>query len=203
MNIKSTTKRGFTLIELLVVIAIIAILMVVVVITLNPGQLLAQSRDSNRLSDMSTLRTSLTLYTADVVTSTALSGTAQGKGYCFSYIVSSSCATWFPSVTGGAASSVVATVANGRKVDGTGWVPVNFNAISSGAPFSQLPIDPVNTVTGNTLFYSYTASGTAMFKLAAKMESTKFQFGGTSDVVSTDGGVDTSTYETGPGITTL
>jgi prepilin-type N-terminal cleavage/methylation domain-containing protein len=47
---------GFTLIELLVVIAIIAILAVVVVLTLNPVQLLAESRDANRVSDMATLQ---------------------------------------------------------------------------------------------------------------------------------------------------
>ena len=86
MNIKSNKKSVFTLIELLVVIAIIAILMVVVVITLNPGQLLAQSRDSNRLSNMSTLKTALSLYTADVATTTTL-GT---KGICYSYMSSGS-----------------------------------------------------------------------------------------------------------------
>ncbi|KKW47096.1 MAG: hypothetical protein UY99_C0042G0007, partial [Parcubacteria group bacterium GW2011_GWA1_59_11] len=43
-------RSSFTLIELLVVIAIVAILSAVVIITLNPAELLKQSRDSNRLS---------------------------------------------------------------------------------------------------------------------------------------------------------
>src|ERR1700748_1826186 len=55
-------SRGFTLIELLVVIAIIAVLSVVVILVLNPAQLLQQARDSNRLSDMSTLNTALGIY---------------------------------------------------------------------------------------------------------------------------------------------
>src|SRR5271156_6624921 len=55
-------KKGFTLIELLVVIAIIAILSVVVILTLNPAELLRQSRDSDRISDLCTLRTALALY---------------------------------------------------------------------------------------------------------------------------------------------
>jgi prepilin-type N-terminal cleavage/methylation domain-containing protein len=194
MNIKTKTKRGFTLIELLVVIAIIAILMVAVVITLNPGQLLAQSRDSNRLSDIATLKTALTLYTADVATTTLLTGSST-KVVCFSYSVSSTCSTWFASSTSwGVANSSTPTVSRG--VGGAGWIPVNFNAISSGAPFSQLPIDPVNATTGN-LFYSYAASGTALFKLNVGMESTKFQSGGTADVCSTDGGISTTTYEAG------
>jgi prepilin-type N-terminal cleavage/methylation domain-containing protein len=58
-------RRGFTLIELLVVIAIIAILAVVVVLTLNPAELLRQSRDSNRVSDMATLTSALNLYNTD------------------------------------------------------------------------------------------------------------------------------------------
>jgi prepilin-type N-terminal cleavage/methylation domain-containing protein len=192
---RSAFHTGFTLIELLVVIAIIAILMVVTMIVLNPGQLLAQSRDSNRLSDMSSLKAALALYTTDVVTSTPL-GT---KFSMYSYLVSSA-PTWF---TGIATYVTATTTTSGRKIDGTGWIPVNFNSISSGAPFAQLPVDPVNTVTGNMLYYSYAASGTALFKLAAKMESTKFGYGGTSDAVSADGGYDTSTYEAGPGITVL
>jgi prepilin-type N-terminal cleavage/methylation domain-containing protein len=52
-------RHDFTLIELLVVIAIIAILSVIVILTLNPAQLLMQARDSNRISDMSTLNDAL------------------------------------------------------------------------------------------------------------------------------------------------
>jgi hypothetical protein len=51
--------------------------------------------------------------------------------------------------------------------------------------------------------YSYDASGTSLFKLAAKMESTKFSASGTSDVVSTDGGTSQTTYEIGSGILVL
>src|ERR1039457_302059 len=58
-------RSAFTLIELLVVIAIIAILAVVVVLTLNPAQLLAQSRDATRVSDMATLNSALSLYQID------------------------------------------------------------------------------------------------------------------------------------------
>src|SRR6185295_4958783 len=63
-----TNRKGFTLIELLVVIAIIAILSVVVILTLNPAELLKQARDSNRISDMATLKSAISLYLADVST---------------------------------------------------------------------------------------------------------------------------------------
>src|ERR1700722_3543731 len=61
-------KRGFTLIELLVVIAIIAILSVVVILTLNPAELLRQSRDSNRVSDLSVTKSAISFYLASVTT---------------------------------------------------------------------------------------------------------------------------------------
>ncbi len=51
---RRNTISAFTLVELLVVIAIIAILAVEVTLTLNPAQLLAQSRDATRISDMAT-----------------------------------------------------------------------------------------------------------------------------------------------------
>lgn len=62
---RSVRNSGFTLIELLVVIAIIAILAVVVVLTLNPAELLAESRDSTRISDMSTLSDAINLLLLD------------------------------------------------------------------------------------------------------------------------------------------
>jgi len=190
MNFKNKKKQGFTLIELLVVIAIIAVLMVVVLVTLNPSELLKQSRDSNRLSDMATLKTSISLFQADVVTaSTSPIGL---QTICYSYLVSSSCANWMHWGT-------TNNVSSSRAVDGTGWIPVAFSQISSGAPITQLPIDPVNTA-ANNLYYSYTASGTSLFKLAMHTESVKFSASGTADVESTDGGYSTSTYETGPGV---
>ncbi len=186
---------GFTLIELLVVIAIIAILMVAVVITLNPSELLKQSRDSNRLSDMSTLKTAIALYQADVTMTTPL-GTA---GTCYnSFGINASCTSTIP--TGEFLSVLAINASTSRVVDGSGWIPVDFNLISSGAPISQLPIDPINSA---SYFYGFEASGTSMFKLTMKTESAKFSASGTADVESTDGGSFNDTYETGPGVATL
>ena len=185
-------KSGFTLVELLVVIAIIAILMVTVVVTLNPGQLLAQSRDSNRLSDLATLKTAILLFTTDT---TATLGT---RGTCYTYMESSIATTscyWFTT------ASTTINISSSRNIDGTGWIPINFQSISAGTPLRQLPVDPVSNSTST--FYSYAASGTSLFKLAVNMESAKFAASGTSDVVSTDGGTSNTTYEIGPGILVL
>jgi len=192
-------KTGFTLIELLVVIAIIAILSVVVILTLNPAELLRQARDSNRVSDMSTLKSALSLFEADVSTSSVIALGTYGNLYANSGVtgVSSTYISGAADPTnswGYATSSVTAVVTStSRSVNGSGWIPVNLSAISSGAPIGALPVDPVNT---SLLGYTFSPSST-VFKLATKMESTKYNFNGGGDVVSTDGGNNTTTYEQG------
>jgi prepilin-type N-terminal cleavage/methylation domain-containing protein len=168
-------RRGFTLIELLVVIAIIAILAVVVVLTLNPAELLRQSRDSNRLSDMATISEALGVYTEDVggslgvsttiyISTSDTSATSTAGDQCQGLGLSSA-----PT---GFAYHCAASTTN-RNVDGTGWVPVNFKSISSGAPIGNLPVDPINQTSSN-LFYTYTSSST-QYEIAGIVESQKYR----------------------------
>ncbi len=58
-----TNKKGFTLIELLVVIAIIGILSAIGLVSLNGAR--EKARDAQRKSDLSSIRTALTLYYDD------------------------------------------------------------------------------------------------------------------------------------------
>lgn len=195
---KNKTRKGFTLIELLVVIAIIAVLAVVVILSLNPAELLRQARDSNRVSDMATLKSAIALFQADVATSSVSALGAYGTIYVDSVTASSVSSTYnvsSPTWWGFApADSAIVSATSSRAVDGTGWIPVNFTAISSGAPIGNEPVDPSNNAT-NTV-YVYVASST-VFKLGAKVESQKYGFNGGGDVVSTDGGQSTSTFEAG------
>ncbi|MBM3257131.1 MAG: type II secretion system protein [Candidatus Liptonbacteria bacterium] len=191
----SRAAKGFTLIELLVVIAIVAVLSVVLVITLNPAQLLRQARDSNRISDLSTLKSALSLYMADVA-SPDITGT---NSKCYAHTSSTATAT-ASGCNGRYSSATTVQTSSARTVDMSGWLPVNFNAISSGAPLSVLPIDPINNA---TYFYSYAAEETNYtFELNAEMESTRYSSGGSNDVESTDGGSSSTLYEVGtdPGL---
>jgi len=218
MNIKN--HKGFTLIELLIVIAIIAVLSVVVILSLNPAELLRQARDSNRISDMATMKSAVSLYLADVAspflgTSTICYISAASSSGLYVpttagvYAATSSCALWMTvgTTTVNVTATTTRTIGTAGAVAGNGWLPVDFNNISSGAPIAQEPIDPVNQVGSATcvststlgscgLFYSYDFSGSS-FKLATFMESLKYAKGGGNDVESSDGGTNSYVYEGG------
>jgi len=183
--------RSFTLIELLVVLALVAILSVVVILTLNPAELLKQARDSNRLSDLATINTALNLFSTDVTS--GFMGT--------STVVYVSIPSASPTCTGLGLPSLpsgytynCATSQNLRNTDGSGWIPVNFQRISSNSPISQLPIDPINT-TSTRLYYTYVPGGS--WELNASIEASKNKLGGSNDLTSRDGGSAPSLYEIG------
>jgi len=196
-----SSRRGFTLIELLVVIAIIAILAVVVILTLNPIELLRQSRDSNRLSDMSTLTSAINLYNTD-------QGGASGYSLGAANTVYVSLPDPTATSTAGDQCQGLGLVAlpatytyhcaassTYRNVNGTGWIPVNLSAISSASPLGSLPVDPTNN-SSSRLYYTYDTNGT-QFETTAVMESQKYAVGGSNDVISADGGPLASVYEKG------
>ncbi len=172
------TKRGFTLIELLVVIAILAVLAVAVVLVLNPAELLKQGRDTTRISDLAAINSAIALYVADVRTPV------------WTTVATPRCTGATPFTGGG--GSIACTVSTSTTVDGNGWIPVNFQGISSGAPLSRLPLDPTNTGVNEYLYAA--SSTTGYFELVAKMESSKYKTGGTADVESNskDGGTGTN-----------
>jgi prepilin-type N-terminal cleavage/methylation domain-containing protein len=194
-DISSSTLRqvqdeaSFTLIELLVVIGILGVLATAVVLVLNPAQLLAQARDSTRLSDLASLNQTLSLFQTDQY------NRSLGTSSVVYVSVPDSSPTCLnlglPTLPGGWSYSC-APASTLQKVDGSGWIPVPLNLISSGSPLSKLPIDPVNaTSTGN--YYTYTPGGS--WELVALMESAKY-----IDREINDGGIDPAAYETGNNI---
>ncbi len=176
----------------MVVLALVAILSVVVILTLNPAELIKQARDSNRLSDLSTINTALNLFSADVTS--GFMGTSTVVYVSLPDNSSSTCGSWgLPTLPSGYTYNCV-TTANLRNTNGTGWIPVNFQRISSNSPISQLPIDPINTTT-TRLYYTYVAGGS--WELNATIEASKNKLGGSGDLVSKDGGNAASQYEIG------
>src|SRR5437868_6520397 len=112
-----TNRASFTLVELLIVIGIVAVLSVVVIVVLNPAELLKQSRDSNRLSDLQTLHTSLSIFQADSTGSLGSTNTV----YISIPDGSPTCANLgLPSLPSGWVYNCVSTTTL-RNTDGNGW----------------------------------------------------------------------------------
>lgn len=64
MGLRQTT-RGVTIVELVVVVLLIAVLAAIIFIALNPVQRLAQSRNSQRASDVTAILEAIHRYTLD------------------------------------------------------------------------------------------------------------------------------------------
>lgn len=186
------TKKGFTLLELLIVIGILSILSTTVVLVINPAQLLKKARDSQRISDLNTLKTAIAYYITETGSPSIgdLSTTTT-----YSDVASVVC-------LGGAADASVALT-----TDGNGWIPINFDGIAGGSPIGSLPKDPNPTISSANpaRYYTYLVGSTTnyTFLLAANMESTYYSTDGGGDVETNDGGTLTGLYEVGTDMDTL
>ena len=165
---KSRRNNAFTLIELLVVIAILGVLATAVVLVINPAELLKQGRDATRLSDLAALSSALSLFTTDQWSQSLGSSTVTYLSLPEPTTAITDCSDLgFPAGYFHCAASSTYT-----KTDGTGWIPVNLNLISSGSPLSKLPVDPINSTSSN-LYYAYWSNGTS-YKIMAFPESQKY-----------------------------
>lgn len=191
------SHKGFTLVELLIVIVVVVVLSLVVVLVLNPSELLRRARDSNRIADIASLRTSLALYLANVPVPALSSST--GYNRCYLTAATTSCTFGFSTFTA-ASPALTTSTATTTSVNSSGWIPVDFTQISSGAPLGSLPLDPTNN---SSCFYGFAATSTNLtYKIIAScMESARYGQNGSNDLVQTDGGSFPRVYEIGTNLT--
>jgi len=186
------TKKGFTLLELLIVIGILAILSTTVVLVINPAQLLKKARDSQRISDLNTLKTAIAYYITETG-SPAIGTVYTEKTY-----------SDVDAVLCGDNGVVTSTT---TVVDGTGWIPVDFDGMTGGSPIGSLPTDPNKTAAGDNpgRYYVYLVGNATdlTFKLIANMESSYYSGpSGAGNVEANDGGTEALLYEVGTSMST-
>lgn len=218
MKTNKIETKGFTLLELLIVIAILAILSVTLVLVLNPAESLKKSRDTQRMSDMTTLKTALGLYLTTVGGANGPFLTGTDNARC----VGGATPRVFYSTTLGTDTSVAGAItavgSTTTTTDGAGWLPVDLDNITGGSPVSNLPLDPSNTlandgggagaastsdaITNDALVYRYACSTTNLtFEINSKLESAAFT---TDDnKAAKDGGNNSYLYEVGTAINIL
>jgi hypothetical protein len=180
--------------------------MSIVIVTINPAEILRKTRDTKRVSDLGALRTAMNMYLTDKASPSLATTPATDCASKIYYTVGIGGMTAASQGSDGSTRTTQTTSANPRLTDGTGWIPVNFNSISSGSPLSALPVDPSNatsTSAASNLYYTYACNATSTYyEINAQMESTYYKNGGDGDVVSKDGGNCTTLYEVGnaPGL---
>ncbi|MCX5702789.1 MAG: hypothetical protein NTW64_07505 [Candidatus Omnitrophica bacterium] len=134
-----------------------------------------RARDSQRLSDLSTVQTAIGYYLTNI-SSPSIGGSTTSYTH---YATVTKC--------DGAGVSVGTT---SQAVDETGWIPINFATLTSGSPIPSLPIDPTNT---NGYHYWYLCDSIDYtFELLAHLESTQY-----ASKYLTDGGKLDDMYEVG------
>ncbi len=93
---------------------------------------------------------------------------------------------------------VSATSTASRKIDGTGWVPIDMTEAIGGTLLSAWPVDPGED---GVHFYSFicrtTSASEIVWEFSGHMESVRYASSGESDVESTDGGNRPGLFETG------
>ena len=184
--------RSFTLVELLIVIAILAILAASVVIVINPGEMMAQARDAERIGSIESLKKSIDLFILDNPGSSL--GSLNTVYVSIPDASSSTCTnvSGLPTLPSPWTYHCV-TAANLRKTDSTGWIPLNLGNIYGGSPISSLPIDPINdSVSGK--YYTYVMGGS--YGLSALLESQK-------NFALKDGGQYVEMFEAGTNLSLL
>ncbi len=175
-------KKGFTVIEILIVTIIITLTLGLFLYFWNTLDIFRRSRDSKRMND---------LYLIDSVLKSLLATEEnvylgeENIVYISLPDTTSTCSSYnLPSLPAGY-SYRCQTVDNYLKIDGNGWIPVNFTS-SKILHLTKLPVDPINN---QNYFYSYQIGG-KKYKLAVKLESSS-----NFSRMTNDGGEDPNLYE--------
>jgi len=201
-------NTGFTLLELLIVIAILAILSATLLFLVNPVEIFKKTRDTKRVSDLKEMSKTISYLIEQTGGTLDMDGpfqsdTCQDGGSPTIYLSlvdsTSTCQTFItngdlpnPSLFGWQYHCVTSQ-SDLAKVDGSGWLPINFSQTTYLT--SKIAVDPLNQIngTGQGLFFSYVCNNSSKtFEINCVLESNKY-----SSLMSNDGGDKDTKYEIG------
>ena len=187
LSYPNKSSKSFTLVELLIVISILAVLSSAVVVVINPIEMLRQGRDITRMREVSSINRTLSMFQKDRPT---VSMGLANRIHVSIPDTSTTCANLgLPTLPLGWEYRCV-PIADLRRIDGNGWIPINFTTMFQGSPLASLPIDPTNTAASSN-FYVYITDGRT-WVLASLLESERH-----APSAARDGGTDSARFEAG------
>ena len=200
-------NTGFTLLELLIVIAILAILSATLLFLVNPVEIFKKTRDTKRVSDLKEMSKTISYLIEQTGGTLDMDGPFQSNTcygetdqtiYLSLVDSTSTCQTLrtsgdLPDPPAGWKYHCVTSQSDLAKVDGSGWLPINFSQTTYLT--SKIAVDPLNQTNGASqeLFFSYVCNNSSKtFEINCMLESNKY-----SSLMSNDGGNENTKYEIG------
>ena len=189
-------SKGFTLVEIIIAVLILAFLTVLVVVLLDPADFFPGARDTRRISDLQSIDSTISMYKTEVGGSLRTGGTPYGV-YISLPDSNNNCSSYsaLPLLTP-PQKYMCADQNNFKKVDGNGWIPIDFTKIP-GNILTRLPIDPTNE-SDSGKYYTFVTDG-KKWELTSVLESDKNK--GASNVGGKDGGQNDNILEIGSNLT--
>jgi len=197
-------KKGFTYIELTIVLFLLLIIGSIVFSVIRVQEYFSKARDLKRINDLEVLFNALKSY------SQSTSEPDLDGPYLDFRGIDETWATIFISVPleleSFPSSACVyeeksyaifqADKNNYLRIDGKGWIPVEFSKINP-TPFSSLPIDPLNNYSKGFYYLYAFRRNPLQFEVSSALESKDLRYGGKGDKVSNDNGNDPYRLELG------
>jgi prepilin-type N-terminal cleavage/methylation domain-containing protein len=184
MEYSLQNNKGMTFVEILVVIGVISILFASFFYIWNTMDIFRKSRDSKRINDLQLLDSAL-----KTLLSTERNINLGEENIIYTSLPdsSSTCGSYNLLPLFSPYSYRCQTSQNYLKIDGNGWLPVNFT-LGKILTISVLPIDPLNN---KDYFYAYQVRQ-GRYKLTARFENQT-----NISKMANDGGFEPTLYEVG------
>lgn len=160
------------MVEQIIVIASAIIFLGIMVVLFRETKVIEKSHNSTRLADLTSISTAVNLYLAD--------------NHDFSVLQT------------GATYESVTSSKSAKRSDGTGWIPLDFAAVTSGTPLAALPVDPINDK-AKGYYYRF---GVKVAEKTYEVDCA-FESADDADKQSSDGGNNPSRFEMGTDLSIL